>query len=65
MKKIFLFRLLAILLMCLSSLLIKSENVACKLSCTAFSKCGMPDKKIVSDTHEFFFYNTDGLFIKI
>jgi hypothetical protein len=65
MKKIFLNRLLAILLMCLSSLLIKSENVACNLSCTAFSGCEMQQEKIMSDTHEFFLYNDDGFFIKI
>jgi len=65
MKKIFLYRLIAILLMCLSSLLIKSENVACNLSCIAFSRCEMQHEKIMSDTHDFFFYNDDGFFIKI
>jgi hypothetical protein len=65
MKKIFLYRLIVILVMCLSSLLIKSENVACNLRCTAFSRCEMQPEKIMSDTHEIFFYNDDGFFIKI
>jgi hypothetical protein len=65
MKKIFLCRLIVILVMCLSSLLIKSENPACNLKCTAFSRCEMQDEKIMSDTHEIFFYNDDVFFIKI
>lgn len=66
MKKIFLFRFIAIILMCLSSLLIKSENVVCKASCTAFSRCEMQQQKIASDIHKKnIFYNDDGFFIKI
>lgn len=65
MKKIFLYRFIAIVLMCFSSLLIKSENVASKLSCTSFSGCEMQREKIMSDTHENFFYNNEGFFIKI
>ncbi|HWH62116.1 MAG TPA: hypothetical protein VNS50_02540 [Ginsengibacter sp.] len=65
MKKIFLFRLIAILLMCFSSLLIKSENIACKIKCTAFSSCPIQQEKISSNTHGIYFYNDDGLFIKI
>ena len=65
MKKIFLYRLIVILVMCLSSLLIKSENVACNLRCTAFSRCEIQHEKIMSDTHESYFYNDDGFFIKI
>jgi hypothetical protein len=65
MKKIFLYRFIAILFMCFSSLLIKSENEACKLSCTAFSNCKMQHEKIMIDTHKNFFYDSEGLFIKI
>jgi hypothetical protein len=65
MKKIVLYRLMVILAMCLSSLLIKSENEACNLRCTAFSRCQIQHEKIMSDTHENFFYNDDGFFIKI
>ena len=65
MKKIFLYRLVAVLCMCLSSLLIKSENVACKVKCIAISKCEMQRQNIMSETHETFSYNSDGFFIKI
>ena len=65
MKKIFLYRLIAILLMCFSSLLIKSENVACNVKCTAFSNCPMQQEKIIGETQRNIFYNDDGFFIKI
>jgi hypothetical protein len=65
MKKIFLYRLTAIVFMCLSSLLIKSENVACNIKCTAYSRCLIQQEKIMSETHAKIFYNEDGFFIKI
>lgn len=65
MKKIFLYRFIAIVLMCFSSLLIKSENVACKLTCTSFSSCKMQQEKIMNDTQQNFLYNNEGFFIKI
>lgn len=65
MKKIFLYRLIAILLMCLPALLIKSENVACKARCTAYCGCELQQQKIMSEKHANIFYDGDGLFIKI
>jgi hypothetical protein len=65
MKKIFLYRIAAVLCMCLCSLLIKSENIACKVKCIAMSKCEMQQQNSMSETHETFSYNSDGLFIKI
>ena len=65
MKKIFFLRLMAVLLMCLSSLLIKSENVATKLKCSAFCSCKMQNDKTASDTHADPFYYDDAFFIKI
>ena len=65
MKKIFLLRIMAVVLMCLSTLLIKSENVASKLSCSAFCPCEMQHEKTVNNTQQDFFNRDDGFFIKI
>jgi len=65
MKKIFLLRIMAVVLMCLSSLLIKSENVASKLNCSAFCKCEMQQQNTPNEPHADLFYHDDGFFIKI
>ncbi len=65
MKKIFLLRLVAVLLMCLSSLLIKSENVASKLNCSVFCNCKIQKQNTITVTPTAPFYNDDGFFIKI
>ena len=65
MKKIFFLRIMAVILMCLSSLLIKSENVANKLSCSAFCPCEMQHEKTISNTQQDIFSRDDGFFIKI
>ena len=64
MKKIFLYRFIAIVGMCLPSLLIKSENVACKLSCTSFSTSKLQVEEVTSKTI-IPIYNNAGFFIKI
>lgn len=64
MKKIFLYRFIAIVGMCLSSLLIKSENVACKLSCTSFSASKLQAAEVTGKAIIPIF-NRDGIFIKI
>lgn len=65
MKKIFFLRIMAVILMCLSSLLIKSENVASKLNCSAFCHCEMQHEKTISNTQRDIFGRDDGFFIKI
>ena len=65
MKKIFFLRLLAVVLMCLSSLLIKSENVASKLNCSAFCRCVMQQEKIVNNPQQDVFGRDSGFFIRI
>jgi hypothetical protein len=65
MKKIFVIRIMAVVLMCLSSLLIKSENVANKLSCSAFCPCEMRHEKTVATPQLDPYRRDDGFFIKI
>jgi hypothetical protein len=65
MKKILLYRLAAIAFLCLSSLLIKSENSMCGLRCASISKTLMSQQILISDTNESPFYHDDGFFIKI
>lgn len=65
MKKILLLRIMAVLLMCLSSLLIKSENVASKLNCSSFCSCEMQHEKTLNNPQENVFSRDDGFFIKI
>jgi hypothetical protein len=65
MKKIFFHRLIALSFLCLSSLLIKSENSVCSLRCACISKPTESPKNFINETSNNRLYHDDGFIIKI
>ena len=66
MKREFLYRLVAVAISCLSSLLIKSEMTTCKIKCTkTLSKIASQRPTFKKEMNENAVLPRDGFFIKI